>query len=47
MSGQNLPTGPADPAGGRGAAPWVDELTALPSLAMLARWLDSHTGPRA
>jgi predicted signal transduction protein with EAL and GGDEF domain len=47
VPGQNLPTGHADPAGGRAAAPWVDELTALPSRAMLARWLEARTGGRA
>ena len=48
MSGQNLSTAQADPlAAGRSSAPWADELTGLPNRAMLARWLEARTGPRA
>ncbi|NUP50312.1 MAG: GGDEF domain-containing protein, partial [Catenulispora sp.] len=47
VSGQKLSTAHADPAPGRSSAPWEDELTGLPSRAMLARWLDDRTGQRA
>src|SRR4051812_41870916 len=48
VAGQNLPTAQADLAAGRpGGGPWADELTGLPNRALLARWLEARTGPRA
>jgi predicted signal transduction protein with EAL and GGDEF domain len=48
VSGQNSSTAHAETAGSRSAAePWSDELTGLPNRAMLGRWLEARTGPRA
>ncbi|MEY9930661.1 putative signal transduction protein with EAL and GGDEF domain [Catenulispora sp. GP43] len=47
VSGQNSSTAHAQAAGSRSAAPWSDELTGLPNRAMLGRWLEARTGPRA
>ena len=49
MSGQNSSTAHAEAATSRSSAsaPWSDELTGLPNRAMLGRWLEARTGPRA
>ncbi|MEY9861744.1 putative signal transduction protein with EAL and GGDEF domain [Catenulispora sp. GAS73] len=49
MSGQNSSTVHAETAASRSSAsaPWSDELTGLPNRAMLGRWLEARTGPRA
>ncbi|MEZ0110844.1 putative signal transduction protein with EAL and GGDEF domain [Catenulispora sp. EB89] len=49
MSGQNSSTAHAETAASRSSAsaPWSDELTGLPNRAMLGRWLEARTGPRA
>ncbi|ACU73495.1 diguanylate cyclase/phosphodiesterase [Catenulispora acidiphila DSM 44928] len=47
VSGQNSSTAHAEAAAPRSSAPWSDELTGLPNRAMLGRWLEARTGPRA
>ena len=47
VSGQNSSTAHAETAASRSSAPWSDELTGLPNRAMLGRWLEARTGPRA
>lgn len=47
VSGQNSSTAHAETAASRSSQPWSDELTGLPNRAMLGRWLEARTGPRA
>jgi diguanylate cyclase (GGDEF)-like protein len=47
VSGQNSSTANAETAASRSSELWSDELTGLPNRAMLGRWLEARTGPRA
>jgi predicted signal transduction protein with EAL and GGDEF domain len=47
VSGQNSSTAHAETAASRSSELWSDELTELPNRAMLGRWLEARTGPRA
>jgi len=47
VSGQNSSTAHAEKAASRSSELWSDDLTGLPNRAMLGRWLEARTGPRA